>query len=132
MKLFITVVLILIVNFTNAQDIKIQNLYNENGKRWRISPNPDGPLIESDRLLDSYIFFSNGKMNLENPSIVSGKDNVWFFDSLKHQLSWSVNTGKGKSIKFKMEIIDLFETRMVTNLSIDGKEAIIIVLVSDN
>lgn len=131
MKLTIlAIIAFLSVNSLFSQTINLDRLFKEQGKSWKFSIGPDDAAIDPDRLNDVFIFFPNNKMKFENLSI-GNVDNInWTFDVVTNMLLWNVKLKNNKQIVYQAEIIDLFDNRIVTNLSIDGKEPVILVLVT--
>jgi hypothetical protein len=118
----------------NNSGIDIKYIHSENGKEWKRQVRVDGHQVAKSLEDDVFIFYSSGAFKYDHAGTVShdltnAKTKNWSYNNDTNILVWEFYLPNGSVKNYKAELTFLDDNRAVMNLSEDGKEPTIVVLI---
>lgn len=121
--------------FAQNSGVEFKYVHSAEGKQWKRFVRPDGDQVALSLEDDVFTFYSNGNFKYDHAGTVSQELNNartknWAYDATTNILSWEFYLTSGVVKKYKAELTYTDENRLVMNISEDGKQSTIVVLIT--
>ncbi len=133
--LCIIAMLFTVISYAQNDEIDIKWLHSTEGKQWKVMVRPDGYQLPTSMTDDLFIFFSNRQFKYDQSGtptseLLNARTKTWSYNPMNNVVTWEFYMPNGATRKMDAEVTYIDHERAVLNLSENGQDPNIVVLIT--